>query len=59
MNDRKPNVTRHRFLTAELSDEEAEQIAATRMDKRHDHLDAACLTMSRSLTRPRSRNERE
>ena len=43
MNDRKPKVTRRRFLTAELSDEEAEQIAATRMDKRHDHLDAALL----------------
>ena len=43
MKDRKPKVTRRRFLTAELSDEEAEQIAATRMDKRHDHLDAASL----------------
>jgi hypothetical protein len=43
MKDRNPKVTRRRFLTAGLSDEEAEQIAATRMDKRHDHLDAALL----------------
>jgi len=28
-----------RFLTAELSDEEAERIASSRMDPRHDHLD--------------------
>jgi len=31
---------RSRFLTAELSDEEVEQIAASRMDPRHDHLDS-------------------
>ncbi len=30
---------RRRFLTAELSDEEAERIAASRMNPRHDHLD--------------------
>jgi hypothetical protein len=30
---------RHRFLSAELSDEEAERIASSRMDSRHDHLD--------------------
>jgi hypothetical protein len=30
---------RRRFLTAELSDAEAESIAALRMDPRHDHLD--------------------
>ncbi len=29
---------RRRFLTAELSDAEAEQIASSRMDPRHDHL---------------------
>jgi hypothetical protein len=29
---------RRRFLTAELSDEEVEQIASSRMDPRHDHL---------------------
>jgi hypothetical protein len=29
---------RRRFRTAELSDEEAERIAASRMDSRHDHL---------------------
>ena len=29
---------RRRFLTAELSDEEAERIGASRMDPRHDHL---------------------
>jgi len=29
---------RRRFLTAELSDEEAERIASSRMDSRHDHL---------------------
>ena len=28
-----------RFLTAELSEEEAERIASSRMDPRHDHLD--------------------
>ncbi|MGD0562070.1 MAG: type II toxin-antitoxin system Phd/YefM family antitoxin [Roseiarcus sp.] len=30
---------RRRFLTAALSDEEAERIASSRMDSRHDHLD--------------------
>jgi hypothetical protein len=30
---------RRRFLTAELSDEEVEQIASSRMDPRHGHLD--------------------
>ena len=30
---------RRRFLTAELSDEEAERIASSRMDARHDPLD--------------------
>jgi len=30
---------RRRFLTAELSDEEVEEIAASQMDPRHDHLD--------------------
>jgi hypothetical protein len=29
---------RRRFLTAELPDAEAENIAASRMDPRHDHL---------------------
>jgi hypothetical protein len=29
---------RRRFQTAELSDEDVEQIAASRMDPRHDHL---------------------
>ena len=29
---------RRRFLTAELSDAEVEEIAASRMDSRHDHL---------------------
>ena len=31
---------RRRFLTAELSDEEVDQIASSRMDPRHDHLNA-------------------
>jgi hypothetical protein len=31
---------RRAFATAELSDEEAEAIAAARMDGRHDHLNA-------------------
>jgi hypothetical protein len=35
---RKLRDMRGRFQTAELSDEEAEQIAASRMDARHDHL---------------------
>ena len=35
---RKLQGMRRRFLTAELSDEEAERIASTRMDARHDHL---------------------
>ena len=29
---------RRRFLTAELSDEEVDAIASSRMDTRHDHL---------------------
>lgn len=29
---------RRRFLTAELSDDEVDQIASSRMDPRHDHL---------------------
>jgi hypothetical protein len=35
---RKLKGMRRRFLTAELSDEEAERIAASRMDPRHDPL---------------------
>jgi hypothetical protein len=35
---RKLKGMRRRFLTAELSDEEAERIASSRMDPRHDHL---------------------
>jgi hypothetical protein len=35
----KLKAMRHRFLTAELSEEEVEEIAASRMDPRHDHLD--------------------
>jgi hypothetical protein len=31
---------RHRFATAELSDEKIEAIAGARMDPRHAHLDA-------------------
>lgn len=31
---------RRRFRTAELSDEEVEQIASARMDPRHDHLNS-------------------
>ena len=31
---------RRRFLTAELSDEEVDQITSARMDPRHDHLNA-------------------
>lgn len=31
---------RRRFLTGELSDEEVERIASSRMDSRHDHLNA-------------------
>jgi HTH-type transcriptional regulator / antitoxin HigA len=34
-----PKDVRRRFLTAALSDEEAERIASSRMDPRHDHLD--------------------
>ena len=37
---RKLKNMRRRFLTAELSDAEVEQIASARMDARHDHLDA-------------------
>ena len=35
---RKLRAMRRRFLTADLSDAEAEEIAACRMDTRHDHL---------------------
>jgi hypothetical protein len=31
-------ILRRRFKTAELPDEEAERIASSRLDKRHDHL---------------------
>jgi len=31
---------RRRFQTAELSDEDVDQIASSRMDPRHDHLNA-------------------
>ena len=37
---RKLKTMRRRFLTADLSDAEVEQIASSRMDQRHDHLDA-------------------
>ncbi len=37
---RKLKNMRRRFLTAELSDAEVEQIASSRMDSRHDHLNA-------------------
>lgn len=30
---------RRRFLTAELTDQEVDEIASARMDPRHDHLD--------------------
>jgi PHD/YefM family antitoxin component YafN of YafNO toxin-antitoxin module len=36
----KLSTMRCRFLTAELSDQEVEQIASARMDPRHDHLNA-------------------
>jgi hypothetical protein len=36
---RKIKGMRRAFLTAELSDEEFERIASSRMDPRHDHLD--------------------
>ena len=36
----KHKTMRRRFLTAEFSDAEVEEIAASRMDSRHDHLDA-------------------
>lgn len=36
---RRLKAMRRRFRTAELSDEEAEQIASARMDTRHNHLD--------------------
>jgi len=36
---RKLKSMRRRFLTAELSDEEVDRIASSRMDPRHDHLD--------------------
>ena len=37
---RKLKDMRRRFLTAELSDADVEEIAASRMDARHDHLNA-------------------
>jgi hypothetical protein len=37
---RKLKSMRRRFLTAELTDEEADRIASSRMDSRHDHLNA-------------------
>ena len=37
---RKLKNMRRRFQTAELSDQEVNQIAASRMDARHDHLNA-------------------
>jgi hypothetical protein len=36
---RKLRAMRRRFLTAELSDEEAQRMASSRMDPRHNHLD--------------------
>ena len=36
----KLRAMRRRFRTAELSDEEVEQIASARMDPRHDHLNS-------------------
>lgn len=36
---RKLRGMRRRFKTAELTDEEVERIASSRMDPRHDHLD--------------------
>lgn len=36
---RKLKGMRRRFLTADLSEEEVNQIASSRMDPRHDHLD--------------------
>ena len=36
----KLKAMRRRFLTGELSDEEVERIASSRMDSRHDHLNA-------------------
>jgi hypothetical protein len=35
---RETNSKRRRFLTEELSDDEARRIASSRMDPRHDHL---------------------
>ena len=37
---RKLKTMRRRFLTAELPDAEVEHIASSRMDARHDHLNA-------------------
>ena len=37
---RKLKTMRRRFLTAELPDAEVERIASSRMDVRHDHLNA-------------------
>jgi hypothetical protein len=40
MNDQQPQSLRRRFLTAELSEQEAQRIASSRMEMRHDHLNA-------------------
>lgn len=37
---RKLKGLRRRFLTTELSDDKVEQIASSRMNSHHDHLDA-------------------
>jgi Protein of unknown function (DUF1778) len=36
--DREKNTSRRRFRTADLPDEEVDEIASARMDSRHDHL---------------------
>jgi hypothetical protein len=45
-----PSSKKHRrsFATAELSDEGAQAIGASRMDKRHAHLDALLEPKARS-----------
>jgi hypothetical protein len=43
---RKLKGMRRRFLTAELSDEEVERIAAARMDPRYDHLNSCLIRIS-------------
>jgi hypothetical protein len=47
---------RRRFQTAELSDEEAERIASSRMDARHDHLTTLLDPKSRARRRFRRPN---